>query len=437
MNLERVSAIANAVLYEGYILYPYRPSSAKNRQRWTFGGVFPRDYAAATGGDPCRMQTECLIEGGGDALVEARLRFLHIVTREVGAFGPSLAAWNDRSAPEARLVPTLEVDGARYLAWEEAAEREVAAPPVPLARLLEGAVEIPFGFPASHAREPIHAAEGAVPGVLIRTASQVAGRLTLAAVPVTPRTFRLTARIENLTPLDAAARGRRALAQKQALASTHLLLGVSGGLFVSAIDPPEPLRAAAASCANEGAWPVLVGEAGARDLMLAAPIILYDYPEIAPESPGDLFDATEIDEILSLRILTMTDEEKREMAAADPRGRALLERTEALMPADLARLHGTLRSPAPRLAALAIAGGELCLGDRVRLRPRPGADIMDIVLKDKIAVVEAIERDFEDRVHVAVTLLDDPGRAFGEDRMPGHRFFFGLDEIESCAGAPP
>lgn len=437
MNPARAAAIANAVLYEGYILYPYRPSSAKNRQRWTFGGLFPRDYARAAGGDPCRMQTECLIEGGADTVVEARLRFLHIVTREVGAFEPPMTTWDDNAAPAPRLVPSLEVDGTPHLAWEEAMEREVPVPPVSLARLHEGALEVPFAFPASTEREPIRTANGAVAGLVIRTAAAVAGHLTLSAAPVAPRVFRLTVRIENLTPLEATSRARRQLAEKKSFASTHLLLGAQGGLFVSAIDPPPALRAAASACVNEGAWPVLVGEPGARDLMLAAPIILYDHPQIAPESPGDLFDATEIDEILSLRILTMTDEEKREMAAADPRGRALLERTEALTPDDLARLHGTLRGPrtTPRLASLAIDGGELRLGDRVRLRPRPGADIMDIVLKDQIAIIEAIERDFEDRVHVAVTLPDDPGREFGVDRMPGHRFFFGLDEIEPLADA--
>ena len=159
--------------------------------------------------------------------------------------------------------------------------------------------------------------------------------------------------------------------------------------------------------------------------MLSSPIILYDYPEIAPESAGDLFDATEIDEILILRILTMTDDEKRDMAAVDPRARALLQRTEGLSPAALNRLHGTLRTPS--------RGSDVALkvGDHVRLRPKPGSDIFDIVLKDQIAIVEAIERDFEDRVHVAVTLLDDPGRDLGMQRMPGHRFFFSPSEVES------
>jgi hypothetical protein len=124
-------------------------------------------------------------------------------------------------------------------------------------------------------------------------------------------------------------------------------LGVAGGAFVSLLEPPDELRDAAAACQNTGVWPVLVGEAGARDTMLASPIILYDYPQIAPESPGDLFDATEIDEILTLRIMTMTDAEKREMGAADPRARALLERTEALARDQLMQLHGTLRSLRP------------------------------------------------------------------------------------------
>ena len=87
---------------------------------------------------------------------------------------------------------------------------------------------------------------------------------------------------------------------------------------------------------------MLVGE-GQRDTLLSSPIILYDYPQIAPESPGDLFDGTEIDEILSLRILTMTDEEKREMRAVDERARRILERTEALPPEHFMKLHGALR----------------------------------------------------------------------------------------------
>jgi hydrogenase maturation protease len=122
---------------------------------------------------------------------------------------------------------------------------------------------------------------------------------------------------------------------------------VRGGAFVSLLDPPEPWGEAAAGCRNVGTWPVLVGEEGQTDLMLSSPIILYDYPQVAPESPGDLFDGTEIDEILTLRILTLTDEEKRTMAAVDERAQALLARTEGLGGEQLLRLHGAVRGLRP------------------------------------------------------------------------------------------
>ncbi|MGE5269865.1 MAG: hypothetical protein ACM3JG_09370, partial [Thiohalocapsa sp.] len=237
--------------------------------------------------------------------------------------------------------------------------------------------------------------------------------------------YRLSARVDNDTPLDAAALADRQSAQGSACASAHTLLAVDGGDFVSLLDPPPALAAAAALCHNDGTWPVLAGRPGERDLVLSSPIILYDHPQIAPESPGDLFDGCEIDEILTLRILTLTDAEKREMMAADPTTRALLTRTEALGEEQLARLHGTFRDIAHKVPA----GSALRIGDRVRIKPKEGGDVMDVVLKGQVAVVEAIERDFEDRLHVAVTIVGDPGRDLGLARMPGHRFFFAEDEL--------
>ena len=78
--------------------------------------------------------------------------------------------------------------------------------------------------------------------------------------------------------------------------------------------------------------------------MLSSPIILYDYPAIAPESPGDLFDGTEIDEILTLRVLTMTDQEKEEARSTDARAGRLLDRAELLAPEQFAKLHGVFRA---------------------------------------------------------------------------------------------
>jgi hypothetical protein len=176
---------------------------------------------------------------------------------------------------------------------------------------------------------------------------------------------------------------------------------------------------------------VLAGKKGTRNQLFASPIILYDYPEIASESRADSCDATEIDEILLLRVLTLSDAEKLELATGDTRSRAILARAEALSQDELLRLHGRLQQApsAPRAVAV---------GERVRLRPKARADIFDLALAGRIATVRAVERDFEDRVHVSVTVDDDPGADLGIAGLPGHRFFFFSDEIERLedGGAP-
>jgi len=157
--------------------------------------------------------------------------------------------------------------------------------------------------------------------------------------------------VKNQTPFDdIAGETKRDGALMLSLVSAHVRLGVTAGQFVSLLEPPENMSDLAASCQNVGAWPVLVGAAGERDTMLASPIILYDYPQIAPESPGDLFDGTEIDEILALRIMTMTDAEKKEMRNGDDRARKILERTETLPMEHLLKLHGTLRELRPSIS---------------------------------------------------------------------------------------
>ena len=80
VNRAQVDRIVAATLYEGYILYPYRPSSVKNQVRWTFGGVYPREYSESVGGaEPWVATTECLLRGGDDAAIEVTVRFLHVV----------------------------------------------------------------------------------------------------------------------------------------------------------------------------------------------------------------------------------------------------------------------------------------------------------------------------------------------------------------------
>lgn len=87
-------------------------------------------------------------------------------------------------------------------------------------------------------------------------------------------------------------------------------------------------------------------------------------------------------------------------------------------------------SESAQVESITVFGVAVKAGDRVRLWPQKSADIFDMALKGKVAVVEAIERDFDDRTHVAVVLEDDPGRDLGMLRQPGHRFFFSPEEIE-------
>ena len=449
MSLAHVEAIVKAMLYEGYILYPYRPSNVKNQQRWTFGGVYPSNHAAQDGDCPSSMQTECLVEGDSETQIQAHVRFLHLVRREVGELATPVAELPTSREPTVTKVASLKVGENVFHAWEEAIERDVTTSPLTMVRLTGGVVRVPFSFAGHRALEALRGPNGLVSGVLIRTSANVQGEITIAAMKIAPAVFRLTVRIANVANLLAIGSDRHSEAQWRAFASTHTILSVRGGAFISLLDPPDELKEAAAACSNQGTWPVLVGEEGTADSMLSSPIILYDYPKVAPESPGDLFDATEIDEILTLRILALTDDEKRDMAAVDDRARALLERTESLTARDMARLHGAFRDPhsgagpkgqnvsskcspdsQPKLASLHIGGRVLRIGDRVRLIPKRRADIMDIVLKAEVAVIEAIECDLDDQIHVAVLIEADPGREFGLDRMPGHRFFFSPDEIE-------
>jgi hydrogenase maturation protease len=157
---------------------------------------------------------------------------------------------------------------------------------------------------------------------------------------------KVTVRVNNLTSFDALKTANREDALAFSLVSAHTILGVEHGEFVSLLDPPAGFEGPVAQCSNIGTWPVLVGEQA--EMVLSSPIILYDHPQIAPESAGNLFDSTEIDEILSLRILTLTDDEKREMRQSDDRAREILERTESMPAEQFMKLHGVLRGLIPQ-----------------------------------------------------------------------------------------
>jgi hypothetical protein len=347
MNAVLVDNIVNAVLYEGYMLYPYRPSAVKNRQRFNFGVLYPQAYSEAQRGtDPCTMQTECLAEAGETAQCLVRVRFLRMVDRSIKTVAVPLPASSDPSAvTEAQLqtVPRLELNGAVFQSWQEAVEEDIEVTEFNLAALALQPMQWPFRLSAKQEREPLRDASGDLVAFLQRDKSCIAGVIALSAQKIAPALFKITVRISNDTRLDAHTPITREHALSRALVSAHTILELRAGSFVSLIDPPETCREFAAACQNLGTWPILVGETGQRDTMLSSPIILYDYPEIAPESPGNLFDGAEIDEILSLRIMTMTDEEKQEMRQSDDRTRKILERTEAMPEEQFKKLHGALR----------------------------------------------------------------------------------------------
>lgn len=282
--MSRAEKVARAVLYEGYILYPYRPSSVKNQQRWNFGVVYPQGSTEGAS----TVETQCLIAApSANAELDIKVRFLH-------------------------LIPG---------SWQEAVEREVL---LTGCRLNE-TIAHSFVFPPAMVTQPLH------------------GLVDASSEPVGDNLLRLSIRVTNLTPAPDADAGRDSLLLGS-LVSLHKILTLRGAEFVSLIDPPPQYQDAAESCRNVGTFPVLAGEEeGHRDVMLSSPIILYDYPQVAPESAGDFFDGTEMDEMLSLRVLTMTDEEKAEMKSADARSRQLLERTETLPAEHMMKLHGAIR----------------------------------------------------------------------------------------------
>ena len=329
--MDAVKKIAETVLYEGYILWPYRRSARKNQQRWTFGGVYPRAYSEARGeDDPWIMQTQCLVSGEEESTVEVKVRFLHVTERRVGKkIGETL-----------EFVEELRVGGELYLSWDEATEREVALGQLKLSELLESSKRVGIDIPAGSREEPLVELTGEAVGALVREWRTLCGTVEVEAEPLREGLFRVTVRISNTTPWGGE---DRESTLRQTFVSTHTALEVEGGEFVSLMDPPEEFREAVRECENLKTWPVLVGEEGERSMLLSSPIILYDYPQIAPESPGDLFDGGEIDQLLVLNILTLTDEEKEEMRASDPRTREILDRCESLSSEELMNLHGAVR----------------------------------------------------------------------------------------------
>jgi hypothetical protein len=439
LNFDGAEKIATAILYEGYILYPYRPTSVKNRQRWNFGTLYPRVYAEAQRPpESFRLVAECIAIADESAALDVKISFLQLIRQ---------GRRPDRKGQAGELTDQLTDPS---LAWEEAVEQTLEQSQIRIQNLFANPIELMLKIDSSALPKDHSSSANTTLEVVLKIRAEQAGA----------RGCKLHVEIENATPLSSGAASRRDEALPQSFVSTHVLLGITGGEFVSMLDPQQTHVKAVAECENMGVFPVLVGTAPERSMMLCSPIILYDYPQIAPESEGDFFDGTEMDEMLTLRVLTLTDSEKQQMREGDSRTRKILERTENLTPEMMLKAHGVVRSmreirenavpkDTPFTAwnpfeetkappeSVTVFGVPLRVGDRVRLWPQKTADIMDLALKGKVAVIEAIEQDFEDQIQFAVVLDDDPGREFGMMRQPGHRFFYSPEEVEPVTEGEP
>jgi len=239
----------------------------------------------------------------------------------------------------------------------------------------------------------------------------------------------------------------------RSLIGTHVIAATDGA-FVSLLEPPDDARAAVDRCERHRCFPVLAGPPGTTDLMLVSPIILYDHPEIAEQSCGALYDATEIDEILTLRVMTMTDEEKAQARATDPRAARIIDQCDGMTPEAMLNLHGVLRDPhagapglippvpdgvdwwdpladaavTPDADAVVVRGIRVSRGSRVRLHPGRNADAQDMFVAGRTARVASVHEDVEGRCHIGVVLDDDPAADLHD--AYGRYLYFSPDEVE-------
>jgi hypothetical protein len=493
-HLDHARRVADAILYEGYLLYPYHKAAQKNQVRFQFGVLMPPGYAAVDACEPSVSQTECLLECRDDAEVRVLVRFLQLQRRTVQGVSPENGELHD--------VGTLYMDGLEYSSWDEAAEREQRGT-ASVASLLAEDRNMEFHMGSGVATEELIDSRGRLAGCLVRHWAALDGVIRLHAERVAGpyQALKLRVQVANCTTPLAAIRNRSD-GLRHALIASHSLIGVPGGTFLSMTDPPEWAAAEVAACQNTGTWPVLAGPDDCTDLMLSSPVILYDHPEVAAESAGDLFDATEIDEILTLRTLTLTDAEKRQARATDSRAAELMDRLDDMPPEMLERMHGAIRYlrsapagavafesgalgqdtsgpdalgldaardlalgqspvpgdgidwPAPQVTDrpsvpwwdpgsdasvspetdhVMVSGVRIARGSRVVMQPGTRrADAQDLFLTGREAIVEAVLHDVDGQVHLAVTPVDDPAAEL--QRNHGRFLYFAPDEVKPLAG---
>lgn len=426
---ESVRVVADAVLYEGYLLYPYRATSDRNRSRWQFGVLGPPGAADTGFGEDDALSAQFPVRAASTLTLV--VRFLQLQHRSA-----------QQRTPDGCHEPVSELvtPAGSWLTWDEAVATEFTFGPIDLTA-------------GSAWSRPLVAAAGTDvedlgTGRLVRQRHEVAAEVSVTINADGP-VDRVSMTVRNTgTP----ATGRDD-AIARSLIGTHVI-AATDGVFVSLLEPTADARSAVDRCQHHRCFPVLAGPPGTTDLMLVSPIILYDHPEVAEQSRGALYDATEIDEILTLRVMTMTDEEKAQARATDPEAARIIDQCDGMTPEAMLDLHGVLRAPhdaptslippvpsgvdwwdpladnavAPDADAVLVNGVRLTRGSRVRLHPGRRADAQDMFVTGKTARVASVHEDVEGRCHIAVAVEADP--AADLHTTYGRYLYFSPDEVE-------
>ncbi len=427
---DRARAVADAVLYEGYLLYPYRATSSRNRSRWQWGVLGPAGAAEAGLGEDDSLAAQFLVDGG--QAITLMVRFLQLQHRR---------AERDTGCGRFEPVDELITPTGSWLTWDEAIECETSFGPLALD---DPTQPWTLALTAAAAND-LEAVEG---GRLVRRRREVSATLTVSVEP-DGALHRVSVRVVN----NGAPAADKDDAIARSLIGTHIIAEAVGGEFVSLLEPPSPVVDAVSRCTRHRCFPVLAGQPGAGDLLLISPIILYDHPEVAEQSETALYDCTEIDEILTLRVMTMTDDEKAQARATDPLAGKIIDRCESMSPEAMTRLHGTLRDPRdpaglipeipdgvdwwdpladnavqPEADAVLVNGVRIAQGSRVRLHPGRRADAQDLFFAGRTARVTTVHEDVDGNQHVGVVVEDDPAADLHE--WYGRYLYFSPDEVE-------
>ena len=386
---KQLETLLESLLYEGYALYPYTPTAAKNSTPTPFGIVYPPAYAEGNSATFDHLRVDCVLHVAEGAEVNGTVRFLQTA--------------GERHEGEARV---LEI------------------PPTSLSDLAGGGVGEDFSFKGE---QPIE------------------GRFRLRADDLGDGLARVRLCVHNSTAVEDGAEMKRGDALKASLISTHVVIETSAGKFASPLERNGPAGDAVAECKSVNSFPVL---ADSQDrAILGAAIVLPDHPQLSPHSLGNLFDNTEIEEALILHVKALSDQEREEIEKQDPAVREMIAKADETTDEELMRLHGLMRSsdvlggmkdpgpppepghPNPGEPEMDVARGTIKKGGKVILHPGDSSrDPMDGVLKGRTATVERIYRDMDDQIHVGVTVDDDASQELF--RETGRYIFFKGDEVE-------